>query len=666
MEKIKKYLTGFLAFALIFSFLSLPNLASGGQVLGLTTKVANLSAGEKTWVSETNAKPGDQLAFYVSVRNLSAEILTNVKVKANLPNGLGLVPGSVTVGNQKIGNTIASAGIILTQIKPGQAIPIVYQAKLANPLEEGVIRVTHTAEVNGTEITDQGALVTILSSITAAKEEGSNSNEANLSLTVKVGNYSKKTDWAKEVVANPGDEIVYLLKVENKGETTVRGIRASVSLPAGMELIQGLTKLYKTSIPEILPDTITISGVDLPDLAPGSWIYLSYKTVLSTDLLNGTVLAPVNKITASDLTLTDDSARVIIQGEARAAQLELTVKVGNYSKKTDWAKEVVANPGDEIVYLLKVKNTGETTVRGIRASVFLPNGMDLVPGVTKLWKTSIPEIMPNTITTSGLDLPSLAPGSWIYLSYKVVLSTDLLNGTILAPVNKITASDLTLTDDSARVIIQGEARAAQLELTVKVGNYSKKTDWAKEVVANPGDEIVYLLKIKNVGTTTIGDIKAYANLPAGMQLVPGLTKLYRTSEPDILPNTITSTGVDLPVLTPGSWIYVSYKVKLSNTGFENGDKLIVTNRVTAGSINLTDSSTVVTIQGVVAQKPEEEQKEEAKEQPEKEAAKEEPIKELPKTGPETSVLALLSGLTIAGYLALKEKRALKRALKRIK
>lgn len=268
------------------------------------------------------------------------------------------------------------------------------------------------------------------------------------------------------------------------------------------------------------------------------------------------------------------------------------------AKTTDtaWSDPISANPGDRVAFLLYYHNgTLNSTAHNVTVSVDLPlvesnqlvakswlssdetapitdtivdgqivglsgatinlptnSSIEYVPGSTRLFpnNSQTGTVMPDGITTTGgLNIGSIN-GCWPYAGFVTFLAD------IKSP--------------------------AQLSIDKSVA-HPGESDWHKEISANPGDSVAYHLSIENNGGQTAGNVTITDKLPDHMTYESGTTYIYTKENPDGVkaPDTIFSSGISLPDLTPGQdgMVYVTYRTQVVNV-------------IPAGSFNLVNLAEV--------------------------------------------------------------------------
>jgi uncharacterized repeat protein (TIGR01451 family) len=120
----------------------------------LTTKVANISAGEKDWKLQTSAKPGETLEFLISFKNTGTATIKNLVIRNILPSGMKYVPNTTKLYlNNKVKNlpnTIGtSKGVKIGNIKVKQSGYITFRATVNANAPAGELKNKVVATADG-------------------------------------------------------------------------------------------------------------------------------------------------------------------------------------------------------------------------------------------------------------------------------------------------------------------------------------------------------------------------------------------------------------------------------------------------------------------------------------------------------------------------------------
>lgn len=115
--------------------------------------------------------------------------------------------------------------------------------------------------------------------------------------------------------------------------------------------------------------------------------------------------------------------------------------------ETDWSKSISANPGDLVEFQFHYKNTSTETQQDVGARVTLPEGMELVPGSTKLFNASYQDganVEQDDVASNGIIIGNYGADADAYVRCTVRI-TDTAQGEMeiwaTTIVNETTAQD---------------------------------------------------------------------------------------------------------------------------------------------------------------------------------------------------------------------------------
>jgi uncharacterized repeat protein (TIGR01451 family) len=98
-------------------------------------------------------------------------------------------------------------------------------------------------------------------------------------------------------------------------------------------------------------------------------------------------------------------------------------------------------------------------------------------------------------------------------------------------------------------------------------------NFSSSIEANPGDTVTYRVSYKNAGSKDLTNVTFRDELPKGVTLVPGTTKLVDNANPDgkILADVINTDGFNLGLFGPGASATLTYQVKLDENLYDQFD-----------------------------------------------------------------------------------------------
>ena len=158
---------------------------------------------------------------------------------------------------------------------------------------------------------------------------------------------------------------------------------------------------------------------------------------------------------------------------------------------------VPVGPGSRLTYSITVKNTGNALASGVVITDPVPANTTFVSastggtfaGNSVTWNVS-GVLTPTTIATGGSLGVGLIPGS-ATVTFTVQISTGLTSGAVITNDNFVVSSD------------QGAgATGSPYRVTLAPANSVQVTPASQTDGARPGQQVTYLLAVKNLGFTT--------------------------------------------------------------------------------------------------------------------------------------------------------------------
>ena len=109
----------------------------------------------------------------------------------------------------------------------------------------------------------------------------------------------------------------------------------------------------------------------------------------------------------------------------------------------------------------------------------------------------------------------------------------------------------------ARIIVP----TISIEKEVKIDGVGT---WQKDIQAQPGDTLNYMITVKNAGNTTLPNIVVRDSMPPKFQYIPGSATLKNSNFPNGTPisDAIAQMGVNIGTAAPGGVAYVRLQAKV--------------------------------------------------------------------------------------------------------
>ncbi|MDG3581874.1 PKD domain-containing protein [Galbibacter pacificus] len=434
---------------------------------------------------------GDEINYTITVYNnpnggANISDATGVSVRDILPSGLSFVSASASVGDYD--DAVGTWNI--DNLANGATVTLTITARV-----RALGNYTNTAELiaadasdpdstpgNGVEAEDDQSTV-IITPV----------DNADLMLTKTVGNSTP----------NVGDNIQFILTVENQGPGIATGVSVTDVLPVGF------TYIGSTATNGTYNSGTGVWDISTPILSGGSQ---TLTIVASVNASAGTANEYLNtsEITASDNTdpdstpnngdtSEDDYAEVLV---TPASVIDLSVE-----------KEVnVLRPdtGDEIIFTLTIENAGPSTATGVQVTDLIPDGYTYVSDDSAGLYDS---------TTGIWDVGTLTSGTSMIMNITVSVNSTgtYVNIAEVTAVNETDADSTPANGDAD----EDDQDQAQTLPRVTVDIEVEKTVNIQE--PQTGDEIVFTIVTLNNGPSDATGVVVNDLLPSGYEFVSAVT-----------------------------------------------------------------------------------------------------------------------------------------------
>lgn len=249
-----------------------------------------------------------------------------------------------------------------------------------------------------------------------------------LSINKVVRNITSSTGEQDLVAANPGDTVEFTIRVSSVGNTTVRNVRLTDSLPAGLSYVAGSTVVDGAAY----GDGILSGGIMLGDLAAGRVVTVRFRATVAnagtfangtTTMTNVAVASGDNVPTVSDMAFVNVTITITGTTQFTIQKLGRNITRGEFSEQN----RVIAYPNDTIEFVVHVRSISTITVNDIVLHDIVPAGITYIPNTTSIDGI----VADNGIVAGGLNIGSFVPNQEkvIRFSGRVGSSSSLPLGT---------------------------------------------------------------------------------------------------------------------------------------------------------------------------------------------------------------------------------------------
>lgn len=453
--------SGYLTFHVKAQFAEQPNLEISKEVKIL---------GTDTWSEKVTAKSGETVRYRIHVKNTGNTELKNVVVRDILPTGLTYVKGSTTIVNtaHKQGVTLSDGivtdkGINLGDYAAGAGAWLYFNATVDKSVSENCgnstlrnIAQTSAGTSTGTKEDTADVYVEGKTCVDGFKID-------------KMVKLPSENEWHETVTATAGTNVDYRIRFTNTGNTTLKNVVISDTLPANMSYVKGSSKLDGKALADGI---VSDKGVNIGSVAEGKTVVITFKALVSSELkdkcedstLTNTAKGKYNN---DDKTAKSDTAVVKVKGkdctepEKPGFKIDKMVQI---SGGKEWSEIVTAKAGDKVRYRIQFKNTGNTTLKNVVIRDVLPAGLTYVKGSTVLYNkanTNGKTLADGIVSDKGINIGDYAKGTEATVYFYATVNSSLkdnCNDTTLRNVveGKYNNDDKTIDKDTADVKVEGK------------------------------------------------------------------------------------------------------------------------------------------------------------------------------------------------------------------
>jgi len=422
---------------------------------------------------QTTAVPGKPVTYTITVTNNGPSNAAGITVADPFPAALSSVTWTC----------VASAGSHCATGGPGQILDTI-------DLVAG-----GTAVYTATGVLDPGASQPLVNTATVTAPAGVTDPNPNNNSATDTDTLTPQADLAiaKDdgvTTATPGGQVTWVLTVTSNGPSNVAGATVTDSPPAA---VTAASWTCTASAGAHCTATGTGGIADAADLPAGATVTYRLTATLNpaatgtlTNQATVAVPAGVTDPTPGNNTASDSDTL------SRRADLAVTLTDGR----------TTVSPGDALAYTLVVSNLGPSNVTGAAVTDVRPASLT---GVTWICTPSAGAVCQATGTGDVLDTVSLPVGGT--LTYH--LAATVVQGTTGTVVTTATATVPAGTTDP----VAANNQATDSDTIAPVSDLGV-TLTADQILAQPGNNLVYTLTVTNAGPANATGARVTDTFPA--------------------------------------------------------------------------------------------------------------------------------------------------------
>jgi uncharacterized repeat protein (TIGR01451 family) len=440
-------------------------------------------------------EPGNRVRYTLTLRNDGRAASGAVTVRDPLPAGVfeAVAPGQ---GGALRGDAVvwnATTTPALAAVAAGASVTLTIDATLVAGVADGlaVDNQAELVEATTTTLSDDPATPALLDPTRFIV-----SAEPLLSVV------SKTFEDLNGGAPQPGDTIVWTVRVENTGSGAASDLVVSDVLPAGLtDVVPENGGIFSAGTREVL-------WTPAAALPAGGSIDLRVRTRIAPGTANGTVIANQASVEAAGV------APILSDDPGTAAPRDATRLV--VEARPDFAtstKEIVGGgvdglfrPGDDVVYRIVVTNTGNENA----ANVVVTDVLD--PALGDPVATAGGTVTGSTVRW---NVGALAAGASVELGLRATLDFPLADGLVVPNQATITATGVTAqpTDDPTTDDLDDPTSLVVTARPDLTSTFKTVTDLDGGSF-RPGDQIEYVIEVRNTGTDAAANVTVTDRLAA--------------------------------------------------------------------------------------------------------------------------------------------------------
>ena len=596
-------------------------------------------------------EPGDVVIYRYTIRNVGQGTAYSVEFSDTLPTGLVVeTAASVGDGTYTVSDPVASGSLDLADgatsfataidgtIAGGATLTAEYAVFVTSDVRQA-FDLINTATASGTN----GAGDAIpaenpqLGDTQDDDAEDSDADDTGIAILTPVEPALSVDKQVVDVirggtsmgVVDPllyGDVIVYQVTVRNVGQGTAYGVELSDTLPGGLEIetdAPGSEGSFSISTPvasgslSLIDASTSFATAIGGTIAGGAVLTATYTALVTPNALPGTDLVNVARATGQDGTGAaipeqnadandtsdddledpdaDDTGIAAVRIGAPALVTQKTV--GAIVRRGEEVVGAWIEPGDTVIYELRVTNVGSGPAQNVNLDDTLPAGFTYAGSSVAAWPSGSTDADPDGVPGPNLTWPlaaNLDSQETIVVRFSAHAAVDLVQNVPYTNVLSATGDDIagepipadnasvvpedTDADDSDSQTLLGAVPALVTDKKIVNVVRDERVLGPANAVA-PGDVLIFSLSVTNVGQGTAYDIAVQDELPDVLTYVDGSTQAAWPARP-------TAYDTD-PLVAGGTTLQWDTAATLAA-----GERLLLTFEAQAGS-SLVPGSTYV-------------------------------------------------------------------------
>jgi uncharacterized repeat protein (TIGR01451 family) len=237
--------------------------------------------------------------------------------------------------------------------------------------------------------------------------------------------------------------------------------------------------------------------------------------------------------------------------------LSILKTVRNVTSGTNEADVANASPDDTVEFYIRLTSTGNSTVRNVRLSDILPQGLVYIPGSTTVDGSGSSD----GVTSSGISLGDIGSGTSRLIRFRAQVlpaNTYAFGSTTLTNTALVNSDNVPPLSDPAFINVT-RASSGQVYLQ-KFGRNVTKGELTEQfrVIAYPDNTLEFIIHVRSLSEGPISSVILSDTLPSSMTIIPNTLSID-----SVLTNGNIINGIEVGPLSPGQEKIVRLSVRVA-------------------------------------------------------------------------------------------------------
>ncbi len=445
----------------------------------ITPPVSDLSIQKQ--IDLNRPRIGDTIEYTITVSNSGPNNATGVVVSDPLPSGLTFIDGTAGSGSYDVSSGLWTVG----EVANGQSTALTIRATVT-----AATPATNTAEIYASDQYDPDS--------TPGNGPSSEDDDASVQFTPATANLSL-TNTVDVSEPNVGQQVSFTVVVSNAGPDPATNLTVLDALPPGLALVSstpasgtydsasGIWTIGGLAVNQSTSLVLTATAIE-----PG--LSSSVAQVQTVDQLDPDSMPGNNQVGEDDQAVASVTAAQI--------DLELSQSVDN----------AAPNIGQQVRFSIRVDNLGPSDATGVTVRDQLPSGLGYVGSNTAQGSYN---------SVSGLWNVGVIPADGFAVLEIIAVANQILTVENLA---QVLSADQPDADSTPGNDVSSEDDQGSVSVVTPVADLSI-TKSANNDRPNVGEEVVYLIDLRNDGPDAATGVQVQDVLPSGLQFLSATPSL---------------------------------------------------------------------------------------------------------------------------------------------